>query len=341
MKKCLLCLIISGLVFLGPPACAKADVVELENGSKIVGQVLKIGNGQLVVKTDFAGSITIDLARIVLFRTEAPMHLHFPGGYRVSGKITYTKEQTRIDQTGGDSFISAAPPEHAWPEGARDPMGRHWSYEAGFDVAGKTGNAERVSAGGRVSAKLQGPDDRLLLYMRYAYAKDDSVESDNSIVGGIDFESYFREKHSWYARVELEYDRIRKIDLRTTAATGYGYFFLKKPHHSLRGRAGLMIRREERRDQPAASTLGLDLGISHGYRFDNAWTISTDVTYTPSVEDYRNYRIWHESLFEIPLVASEMWKLQLGVTNDYISRPADHKDYLDTTYFGRLVFSWQ
>ena len=59
------------------------------------------------------------------------------------------------------------------------------------------------------------------------------------------------------------------------------------------------------------------------------------------LEDYRDYRICHESAFEIPIVASEIWKLRLGVMNDYNSRPAENKDYLDTTYFTRLVFSWQ
>jgi putative salt-induced outer membrane protein YdiY len=173
------------------------------------------------------------------------------------------------------------------------------------------------------------------------YAKDDGLESDNQTVGGIDFESYFREKHSWYARAEAENDQIAALDLRVTAAAGYGYFFLKKANHTLRGRTGLMFRHESLKGESSKGTAGLDLGISHLYRFDNAWRLTNDVTYTPSLEDYRDYRICHESAFEIPIVASEIWKLRLGVSNDYNSRPAENKDYLDTTYFTRLVFSWQ
>src|SRR5690606_32741569 len=151
-------------------------------------------------QTDFAGAVTINLVNVLSYKTETPLHLLFPGNNRVFGKVTYSNGQTRVEPPEGLDFISAAPLLHAWPEGTKDPLGRHWSFEVGLDVAGKTGNAERVSAGGRALAKLQGPDDRLLLYLRYAYAKDEGVESDNAIIGGVDFESYFKEKHSWYAR---------------------------------------------------------------------------------------------------------------------------------------------
>jgi putative salt-induced outer membrane protein YdiY len=177
--------------------------------------------------------------------------------------------------------------------------------------------------------------------VRHFYAKDDSIEISNQTVGGIDYETYFKERHSLYARVELENDRIRKIDFRATGAAGYGYYFLKKPYHTLRARTGLMARHETFRDEASDFTVGLDLGASHMYRFANAWKVTNDVIYTPSIEEYRNYRIYHESAFEIPLVASEIWKLRLGVSNDYNSAPAANQEYLDTAYFARLVFSWE
>jgi hypothetical protein len=340
MKKIMLTLILAGLLSCLPAMSARADIIEMDNGSKIIGTVTKINGTAVTVKTDFAGVIAVDLAHIVSCRTDGELNFYFSDRQKVFGKLTLTKESARVRLPEGGEFVSETPPGHAWPEGERDPLGRHWRFEVGIDVAGKTGNAERFSAGGRASATLQGPDDRLVLSVRSAVARDDGVESDNHIVGGVDFESYFLDRHSWYARVELEYDRVRKIDLRTTAAAGYGYYFLKKPHHTLRGRTGLMYRHDSLRDEPSQSTVGLDLGISHMYRFRNEWRLINDITYTPSVETRRDYRIYHESFFEIPLVASHLWKLQLGVTNDYVRPPARQSEDLDTTYFGRLVFSW-
>jgi putative salt-induced outer membrane protein YdiY len=336
LQRLLFCLLILGL-----GSAARADVIELENGSRIVGEITQIDKNKVTVKTDFAGPLEIDLAKILTYSTDQPRIVSFSGQEDISGKIIYTKSQTRVEMANGKVHVTSAPPALVRPEGAPDPAKRRWSYEVGMDVVGKTGSVEHISAGLRSQAKLQGPGDRLLLYLRYFYMKDDNVESDFQVVGGVDFESYFKEKHSFYARMELEKDRIRKIDFRATGAAGYGYYFLKKPHHTLRVRAGLMARHESLRDEASDLTAGIDLGVSHMYRFTNAWKVMNDITYTPGFEEYRNYRIYHESAFEIPLVASETWKFRLGMSNDYNSRPAVDREYLDTTYFARLVFSWK
>lgn len=340
MKKLLTALVCIGILMHVPSVFARADVIEMDNGSKIIGTVTKIDGNAVTVKTDFAGVITVDLSQIVSLSTEGDLNFYFSDKQKVFGKLNLTKDHVRISLPDGGEYLSDDPPENAWPEGARDPFGRHWHYEVGIDVAGKTGNSERFSAGGKASATIQGPDDRLVFSMRTSIARDDGVDSDNYIAGGIDFETYFRERYSWYARLELEHDRVRKVDLRTTAATGFGYYFLKKPNHTLRARTGLMYRHDSIRDEGSKSIVGLDLGLSHMYRFKNSWRVVNEITYTPSVETLRDYRIYHESFFEIPLVASNLWKLQLGMTNDYVRPAAQGREDMDTTYFGRLVFSW-
>lgn len=341
MKKTILPIVLFCLLAWFPLPAAHADEITLENGSTIIGTISRIDQKTILVQTDFAGVLSVDATRVLTYTTDHPVYVAFPGHDPVHGKLTYTRKQTRIDAADGKVVVSGDAPEHVWPEGAPDPRARHWGFEVGLDAGGKTGNAERLSVGSRAQAKLQGPRDRLLLYLRYAYARDDGIESANQTVGGIDFESYFREKHSWYARVEAENDQIAAVDFRATAAAGYGYYFLKKAHHTLRGRTGLMFRHETLKHEPSRATFGLDLGISHLYRFANAWRLTNDVTYTPSLQDYLDYRIYHESAFDIPVVASETWKIRLGVSNDYNSKPAENKVYLDTTYFTRLVFSWQ
>lgn len=341
MKKTIIPILLFCLLTFFPIPSAQADVIELENGSTIIGTISRIDQKTIFVQTDFAGVLSVDAARVLTYTTNDPVYTVFPGHDPISGKLTYTRKQTRIDAADGKVTVSADAPEQVWPEGASDPRARHWGFEAGFDAGGKTGNAERISIGSRAQAKLQGPRDRLLLYLRYAYAKEEGIESEHQTVGGIDFESYFREKHSWYARVEAENDQIAAVDFRATAAAGYGYYFLKKAHHTLRGRTGLLFRHETMKNEPSRATLGLDLGVSHLYRFANTWQMTNDVTYTPSLKDYLDYRIYHESAFDIPIVASEVWKLRLGVSNDYNSKPAENKVYLDTTYFTRLIFSWR
>ncbi len=64
-----------------------------------------------------------------------------------------------------------------------------------------------------------------------------------------------------------------------------------------------------------------------------------DIAWNPSFEDIHDYRIYHEGSFEVPLVKTEICKLQMGLTNDYDSEPAEGKERLESSYFTRLVLT--
>ena len=87
------------------------------------------------------------------------------------------------------------------------------------------------------------------------------------------------------------------------------------------------------------SSPGLDVTILNTYTFTNA-KLHTSLTYTPTFEDFANYRVLHETSFEIPLTAA-LWKLKLGLKNEYQSKPPGTVDNLDTTYFTSLILNWK
>jgi hypothetical protein len=43
---------------------------------------------------------------------------------------------------------------------------------------------------------------------------------------------------------------------------------------------------------------------------------------------------------EVPLTAS-LWKMRMGVTNQYDGRPQPGREHLDTTYYTRLLLNWK
>ncbi len=319
------------------------DVVELDNGSKITGQIEKIAEGKIQIKTDFASVLTIDMERVVNLSSDTPMFVALTSGNKLYGTIKRNNEQTQVDTPDGSIVVEKGAIVAAWLKGMSDPLTppkRKLKYEAGLDVAGKTGNTERLSTGGRIKATLEGPDDRLRFYLRGSYAKEDGDKTDDELIGGIDFERRLADRHLWYARIELENDYIEELDLRTTAGLGYGYYFHNEPRHVLRARVGLMYRHESYSNGYSDSTAGIDFGLHNMHKFDDWGKLITDITYTPSIEDFSDYRFYHESAFEVPLAGSDVWNLQLGVTNDYNSEPVEGNERLDTTYFSRLVLKW-
>ena len=338
-----------GLAVLSVCALAtslRADTVELDNGSKITGTIVSITAENVQIETDFAGTLTLERARVTSFSSSSPVFVSLQSGSKLYGTVQATAETTTVETQDGTMNVKPDSLLAVWPMDGKDPLApappavRKWSYAGSFDLVGKTGNTERISLGGGIKATLAGPEDKLVFYGRGARAKDSGVKTVEEIIGGMDFERLFPGgKHSWYTRVELENDTIEQIDLRTMAGLGYGYYFLNQPEHVLRGRVGLIYRHEDYKYQESKSSPGLDFGLHHDIKLRDWGRLVTDATYTPSFEEFQDYRFYHESALELPLGATA-WKLRLGVANEYNSKAPEDVEKLDTTYFTRLVLNW-
>jgi hypothetical protein len=116
---------------------------------------------------------------------------------------------------------------------------------------------------------------------------------------------------------------------------------IKEPKRIVTGRAGLSFRYEGYRSPLSedVKSAGLDLGLNSDLEFGNSRLV-TRIAYVPTFEDFGNYRLTHESYYQIPL-AHPAWKLRLGFANDYNSQPPRGIEKLDTAYFTRLVLNWR
>ncbi len=327
-------------------AQAFADVVETKNGARIVGKIVAISAGAIAVDTDYAGALTIKQSEVVSFTTDQPISVRLASGTRIDGKVGAAPDGT-LQVVGADGTISTSVGKVAatWVAGGKDPdiaaLERHWGYEAAVDIAGKTGNSEQLGTSASVRAKLKTAQDTLQFYGAYNRQVSDKVKSADQFKAGVDYQNNFHGQLSWYARDEGGFDRIKDIELYNVAAFGLGYDVIKKPKQILTTRAGLSYRYEGYKNPATTnvSSAGLDFGLAHELTFDNSKLVNR-ISLVPTFEDFANFRLTHESFYEIPLVAP-FWKLRLGVSNDYNSKPGPGVDKLDTMYFTRLVLTWE
>lgn len=324
----------------------RADTVETKNGSRIVGKVLKIDEGAVAVETEYAGTLAIKQSEVTAITTDAPISVRLASGTRIDGQVTAPSAGTlRIDGVEGTITTPVADVAASWTVGDKDPqilaLERHWAYEAAVDVAGKTGNGEQLGTAVSLRAVLKTLVDTLQFYSAYDRQVTDGTKSADEFQAGVDYQNNFAGRLSWYARDEGGFDRVKDIELYNVAAAGFGYDFVKQPKHVLTGRAGLSFRYEGYRNPMTedVKSAGFDFGIVNEMTFENAKLVNR-ISYVPSFEDFANYRLTHESYFEMPL-AVPSWKLRVGVNNDYNSQPGAGVEKLDTAYFTRLVLSWR
>lgn len=342
---------LSAVLFSALLACsAFADRLELKDGSVLVGKLVSAEEGKLKFETAFAGTIEVAQKEIKTFSTDEAVNVQLAGGSTVLGKVAASEAGVVVVATDGQFSAQTANVTAVWGPGkdspetrrlkeAADKQKRQWAYEAAVAITGRTGGAEKFSGALGFKATLESAQDKLIFNLAAEKAEDNGVETANRQFAGVDYSSFFSPMNVWYARTSVEKDSIKALDLRSSTAFGIGRKLIKKDVQDLEARFGVSYIYETFADGSKFDSPGLDLALIHTYKFKNS-TMNNSLSYTPAFEDFANYRVKHESSFELPITAA-MWKLKIGISNDYTSEPQPGIERLDTLYFTSLILNWK
>ena len=125
-----------------------------------------------------------------------------------------------------------------------------------------------------------------------------------------------------------------------TAATGLGYYFLKEDDHRLRARVGVFYRDEDYKVFEDNRTTGIEWGLYDQMKVSDWGTWTTEIVYSPSFEEERDYRITYESKLELPFKSIEALAMEMGVSGQYNNYTPGPTEHYDTYYFIRFKFTW-
>jgi len=323
-----------------------ADTIHTTDGATLVGKITKVDGGVIELDTAYAGTLKVKQSAVASFTTDAPVTVRFKDGNTVIG--TVSGESGEVKVTGGSVSASGsiANVTNAWLPGEDSPEqrelkagARKWKFEASVDVLGKSGNSDNFASALGFNASLAGPQDKLAFNASLARAQQDGVTTTNQAKGGIDYQSNFSPKYSWYVREEIGTDKIQGLDFFSNTVAGVGFDVIKEPKQVLTFRTGLAYRYESYTTGPGLSKPALELALIHDYSAEH-WKIGNRLTFLPTFEDFGVFRVLHESFFETPLAAGP-WKLRVGIANDYNSEPLPGKTELDTTYYTKFVLGWE
>jgi hypothetical protein len=329
---------------------AAADQVELTDGSLIKGRILAVEAGKISIETSFAGTLSIGLGTVSHFTTDEAVHVSIGGSPAVLGRIESAPAGVRV--AGDGVQVATAPAQVAalWRQGAENPAEkvareilekarRKWAYEATIAITGRTGASDKLNANAGFKATLASSRDRLILNVSGERAQDNGVKTADRNFGGADYSSFYSPDHGWYVRTSLESDEIKALDLRSTTALGFTRKLRRKSSQDLEFRSGASYLYEDYSTGKKFNSPGLDFALLNTYNFRGS-KLTTVLAYAPTFRDFANYHVRHESALELPLTAS-LWKLKLGMANEFQSVPPAGVDKFDTTYFTSLLLNWK
>jgi putative salt-induced outer membrane protein YdiY len=324
---------------------AAADRVRTVDGAELTGTITLIDKGVIHLDTSYAGTLKIKQDQVASFESDEPRVVRLASGTVMAGPISSDGQgKIRIQSEDGVLETNTAKVSTAWSPGSEDPEivrnRRAWRYQASVDLTGRSGNTDRFALGTHLQAELKGPDDTLAFFFTYEQAEEDETKTEDRVAGGASYESFFSPILGWYVRTELEADRIDRIGLRSTNAGGLSYRLINKENQSLVARSGLGYRYTSFTDNVEdESSATLDFGLAHSFRYKDIFRMKNDLTYVPAIDDFGNYRVVHDSGIEVPVGSSENWKLRFGIRNEYLS-DTTAEEKLDTSYYTRMIYSW-
>src|ERR1700683_4956925 len=85
MRKVQLCVALSVFVFI---SALFADQVVLKNGDRLTGTITKSDDKTLLIKTEFAGDVTVQWPAVQEVTSTQPLHVALSNGKTVSGPVT-------------------------------------------------------------------------------------------------------------------------------------------------------------------------------------------------------------------------------------------------------------
>lgn len=208
-----------------PPA---NDVVLLQNGDRITGQILTMVDGSLTIKTSYAGELKIAMSAVQTFSSGGKLAIVLNDGSTVqaqaseadAGSVTIKSDTVPIGDPIPIASVTAINPAE------KEPVKWTGSVAASFIAA--RGNAYTDQSNFRGQAVRRGEDDRTTVITGYASSRfrDNQGEwqtSERRVYGNLKYDYFFAEDWFTYVALAGEKDGAKSLDLRFNAGAGVGY----------------------------------------------------------------------------------------------------------------------
>ena len=219
---------------------ALADQVILKNGDRLTGSITKSDGKVLVIKTDYAGDVTVKFDAIQSITSTGDLTVSM-AGKTVVGPVTTsgddvvvaTRTAGPVEAPKASVTLLRSPAEQSAYEKSLHPGFREgWNGGLNLGFALTRGNSETKNLNIAFNAARKGFHDKLTLYTNSIYAANDLPMASphttaNAIGGGARYDHDFSPRVFWFVNGDFYHDALQHLDLRSTGGGGLGWHAIK------------------------------------------------------------------------------------------------------------------
>jgi putative salt-induced outer membrane protein len=294
---------------------ALADQVVLKNADRLTGSITKSDGKVLVIKTDYAGDVTVKFDAIQSIMSTGDLNVSL-GGKTVVGPVTTsgddvvvaTRTAGLVEAPKASVTMLRSPAEQSFYEKSLHPgLLEGWNGGLNLGFALTRGNSETKNLNIAFNATRKGLHDKLTLYTNSIYAANDLPTAlphttANAIGGGARYDHDFAPRVFWFVNGDFYHDALQHLDLRSTGGGGIGLHAIKRDATSLDLLAGVNYTHESYAafvlpttpPTPVAavthSLAGLTLGDAFTHKVGKGTVITQNLFFYPDLSQTGQYR---------------------------------------------------
>ncbi|MFZ3340435.1 MAG: DUF481 domain-containing protein [Terriglobales bacterium] len=296
---------------------AFADQIVMKNGDKLTGAITKSDGKTLVLKTDYAGDLTIKFDQIQSLSSTSDLTVTAAGKTAVGKVATSGADVVVATKTDGlaeaplsSVTVLRSPAEEAAYQKTLHPgWSEGWAggLNLGFGVT--TGNSETKNLNVAFNGVRTGAHDKLTLYENSVYAVNDKVVAPatgpqttaNSNAGGARYDRDFVPRIFGFGSADFFSNSLQDLDLRAILGGGIGFHTIKNANTMLDILAGGNYTHESYSDvaspnpPPATysysqSLAALTLGDAFTHKLGKSTAVTQAFMFYPDLSDTSQYR---------------------------------------------------
>lgn len=294
---------------------AFADQITLKNGDRLTGTVVKSDGKTLVLHTDAAGDVTLQMAAVQDIKTDQQLHVSLKDGKTAVGPVTTEDGKIAIaTKTAGTveapreeiTLIRNDAEQAAYDKSLHPGLMRGWEggTNVGFSVA--RGNSQTENLAIAFNAAHPTLNDKITLYTSSIYTKNDLADPGtvaNLIQGGLRYDRNLNPRLFAFGAADFMSNALQFLDLRSVYTGGFGFHAIKSDTTTLNFLGGVNYTHETYSNGPLVPGttvfesygvtnrfVALTLGEELMHKLGKSTVITQNFDFYPNLQQTGEYR---------------------------------------------------
>lgn len=316
---------------------ASADQVVLKNGDRITGRIESAAEGKLVIQSQLAGRLTVNLSDVLTFSTDEPIEIHLSDGTVIKRKVLLADPNRFAIEPGRTlqpqalniaDIVKVNPPQRPLPR---------WTGNISAGFTKTTGNTHTETRTLSASAVRRSENDRITLTMDYARGRQTDPDTGTKRIiedwwrGRAKYDYFVSRKFYAYGDGRYEKDAVALLERRIVVGGGAGYQWIETDVTKFRTEIGLASLYERFENAPEGNA---ETSLQAGYNLERKVTRNLvflhDMTYYPALESFSDYYLTTTAELRANLTARIFGNLK--VIFNYDQSPATDRGSTDIKY---------